>query len=405
MRELSLSEKVILELLSKALNGNLQTNIDNEIIARADWDAIGLISSHHAVTPMVFDGLSQFKGAIPKDIYSKWYSHVLKILSQNAVVQSAQQELIDVLGGKYDYVILKGLAAAAYYPKPELRGLGDVDFLVAKEKVTEITDLIVNNGYINYLDNERHITFKKPNKMLELHREIPGVPYGEKGKTVNKFVSNIFEKSVQVTVLGSSFKMPADMHHGTVLLLHTAHHLVSEGLGLRHLCDWACFVNKTADNGFWQAEFLPFLKEIGMYNFACILTKTCAEYLKITCPLWAEAADEALCDKLMEDILTGGNFGELDKTRQGSGMMISEHAKGGTKNSKAYNLFRALHTSMRTVYPVLDKAPYLYPFIFVWRIIKYIFKMLKGERPSLISAAKKADERKELYDKLKIFED
>ena len=106
----------------------------------------------------------------------------------------------------------------------------------------------------------------------------------------------------------------------------------------------------------------------------------------------------------MEDILTGGNFGEFDKSRAGSGMMISEHGKGGTKNSKAYNLFRALHSSMHIVYPVLYKAPYLYPFIFVWRIIKYLFKMLKGERPSLIAAAVKADERKELYDRLKIFE-
>ncbi len=404
MREFSLSEKIILELLSLSLNGNSHTNIDNEIISRADWDTIGLISSHHAITPMVFDQMANYKNVIPKDIYVKWYGHILKVLSQNSVVQGAQQELTAVLGEKYDYVILKGLAAAAYYPKPELRGLGDVDFLVSHEKVAEITDLIVKDGYENYLDNERHITFKKTGKMLELHREIPGVPYGEKGKTVNKFVSDIFEKSVEISILGSSFKMPADIHHGTVLLLHTAHHLVSEGLGLRHLCDWACFVNKTADNDFWETEFLPFLTEIGMYNFACILTKTCGKYLKTACPVWAEAPDESVVDELMADILTGGNFGEFDKSRAGSGMMISEHGKGGTKNSKAYNLFRALHTSMHTVYPVLDKAPYLYPFIFVWRIIKYIFKMLKSERPSIIAAAEKANERKELYDKLEIFE-
>lgn len=404
MREFSLSEKIILELLSLSLNGNSNMKIDNEIMAQADWDTIGLISSHHAVTPMVFDQMANFKSVVSKDIYLKWYSHILKILSQNSVVQKAQQELTNLLCENYDYVILKGLAAAAYYPKPELRGLGDVDFLVNKEKANEITNLIVKQGYENYLDNGRHITFKKPGKMLELHREIPGVPYGKNGKTVNKFVSDIFEKSVEISVLGATFKMPDDVHHGTVLLLHSAHHLVSEGLGLRHLCDWACFVNKTADKDFWQIEFLPFLKQIGMYNFAAILTKSCAKYLKIKCPVWAESADEKLADELMEDILSGGNFGELDKTRAGSGMMISEHGRGGTKNSKAYNLFRALHTSMNTVYPILYKAPYLYPFIFVWRIIKYLFKMFKGERPSLIAAAVKANERKELYDKLKIFE-
>ncbi len=405
MREFSLSEKIILELLALSINGNSDMNIDNEIIERADWDTIGLISSHHAVTPMVFDRMAKFKDLIPKDIYSKWYSHILKVLSQNSVVQNAQQELTMALKGKYDYVILKGLAAAAYYPKPELRGLGDVDFLVNQEKADEIANLIVKQGYENYLDNGRHITFKKTGKMLELHREIPGVPYGKKGEITNKFISDIFEKSIDISLLGGDFKMPADAHHGTVLLLHSAYHLVSEGLGLRHLCDWACFVNSTSDKEFWESDFLPLLKQIGMYNFAAILTKSCAKYLKIKCPKWANWVDEIIADELMEDVLTGGNFGQLDKTRKGSGMMISEHGKGGTKNSKAYNLFRALHTSMHTVYPILKKAPYLYPFIFVWRIIKYLFKMLKGERPSLIAAAGKANQRKEFYDKLKIFED
>lgn len=77
-------------------------------------------------------------------------------------------------------------------------------------------------------------------------------------------------------------------------------------------------------------------------------------YLKINCPDWV-AADDEVCRELMRDILIGGNFGEFDKSRQGSGMMVSEHGKGGTKNSKAYNMFRALHTSMNTVYPFLKK--------------------------------------------------
>lgn len=404
MREFSLSQKIVLELLSSAVTVT-KPNIDNETLTQADWDTIGLISSHHAVTPMVFDAMAQYKSLIPKEIYSKWYSHILKVLSQNSVVQGAQDELCKLLGNSTDYVILKGLAAAAYYIKPELRGLGDVDFLVDNKNVAETEKRIVDSGYENYLDNGRHITFKKSGKMLELHREIPGVPYGEKGAITQKFVADIFEKANTVLVMGSEFKAPCDMHHGVVLLLHSAHHLVSEGLGLRHLCDWACFVNKTASDEFWQEELLPFLKQIGMYNFAAILTKTCAVYLKTALPVWASKADDSLVDALMEDVLIGGNFGEFDKTRAGSGMMISEHGKGGTKNSKAYNLFRALHTSMYTVYPVLYKAPYLYPFIFVWRIIKYIFMMLAGKRPSLIAASQKADERKRLYDKLKLFED
>ena len=404
MFDFSVSEKIVLELLSAAVNST-QPNIDEQTLTEADWDTIGLISSYHAVTPMIFDQIVRYRNLIPKEIFAKWYEHILKVLSQNSVVENAQKELTEILGDKYDYVILKGIAAAYYYPKPELRGLGDVDFLTDKRFVKEIEKAVVAKGYVNYLDNERHITFKKSGKMLELHRELPGVPYGKKGEIVNNFVADIFEKSEGVKCLNCNFKMPNDLHHAVVLLLHTAHHLVSEGVGLRHLCDWACFVSKTQGNDFWDKEFIPFLRQIGMYNFTAILTKTCAVYLKIPCPHWAEDQDDVVCDELMRDIIIGGNFGEFDKSRKGSGMMISEHGKGGTQNSKAYNMFRALHTSMRTVYPILYKAPYLYPLVFVWRVVKYIFLMLKGERPSLIAAAQKANQRREFYSKLKIFED
>lgn len=403
MLELSISEKIVFELLSSAVI-NTQPNIDEKTLTMADWDTIGLIASHQAVTPMIFDQMVKYKSVVPKEIFIKWYNHILKVLSQNSVVENAQKELTEILNDKHDYVILKGIAAAYYYPKPELRGLGDVDFLTPKAFVKPITQQIINCGYVMYADNDRHITFKKSGKMLELHRELPGVPYGKKGKTVNDFTKEIYKNSSIVSCLNNKFKMPSPKHHAAILLLHTAHHLVSEGLGLRHLCDWACFVDKTCNDDFWQTEFIPFAKEIGMYHFASILTKTCSLYLKTACPEWA-VADENVCDELMADVLSGGNFGEFDKSRKGSGMMISEHGKGGTKNSKAYNMFRALHTSMNIMYPILNKAPYLYPFIFVWRIIKYIFMMLKGERPSLIEASKKADKRRKLYNKLKIFED
>ena len=403
MLELSISEKIVLELLSAAVT-NTQPNIDDKLLASADWDTIGLIASHQAVTPMIFDQMAKYRTAIPKEIFIKWYNHILKVLSQNSVVEKAQKELTEILNDKYDYVILKGIAAAFYYNKPELRGLGDVDFLTHKSLAKTITQEITDKGYVNYADNDRHITFKKTGKMLELHRELPGVPYGKKGKMVNDFAKDIYAESYLANCLNNEFKMPSPKHHAAILLLHNAHHLVSEGLGLRHLCDWACFVDKTCNDAFWQTEFIPFTKEIGMYHFASILTKTCSLYLKTACPEWV-AADDNVCDELMADILSGGNFGEFDKSRKGSGMMISEHGKGGTKNSKAYNMFRALHTSMNTMYPILNKAPYLYPFIFVWRIIKYLIMMSKGERPSLIAAAKKAEQRRAFYDKLKIFED
>ncbi len=399
MHRFTESEQIVLKSLSAAINPEKQIELDNELLNQADWDTVGLISSHHAVSPMVFDFISNYREKIPNDIFRKWYNHILKALSSNAAVAETQEQLVYMLNGYFDYVILKGLAAAAYYPKPELRCLGDVDFLVRHENLAECEKIIINNGYKKHIETACHITYEKNGRMLEMHFEIPGIPHGESGKRVRKFVEPIFEN---IKTEGK-FNAPCDMLHGVVLLLHSAHHLVSEGLGLRHLCDWACFVKSTANESFWN-ELLTFLSDIGLLKFTKILTKLCANYLNIDCPEWAKETDDAVCFELMQDVLSGGNFGVLDRSRSGSGMMISEHAKGGTRNSKIYNLLRTLHSTMYSACPVLKKAPILYPFLFVFRIVKYLVLMLKGKRPSLIAASQKADERKKVYNKLEIFE-
>ena len=46
------------------------------------------------------------------------------------------------------------------------------------------------------------------------------------------------EKAEEVLFEGEKIRIPAPFHHGLILLLHTVHHMLGEGIGLRHLCDW-----------------------------------------------------------------------------------------------------------------------------------------------------------------------
>ncbi len=397
MQKFSLCEQIVLDALSVSLNPDKQIKVDSELFNQADWDTVGLISSQHAVAPLVFDTILKYKDNIPKAIFAKWYKHILKTLSDNSKVQDSQNELAQMMGTK-DYVILKGLSSASYYPKPELRCLGDVDFLVKSEDFIESKNVLTDNGFEEKIETACHICYTKDGKILEMHFEIPGIPEGNQGEKVRNFIKPIFDTHS----LKNGFNAPADMYHGVILLLHSAHHLINEGLGLRHLCDWACFVNSTANENFWD-ELLPFLKEIGMFKFAKVLTKICSNYLKTTSPHWASDVDSAVCYELMRDILTGGNFGRLDKTRSGSGMMMADIKSGSTESGKIRSLLKTLHSTMHSAYPILNKAPILYPFIFIYRIIKYLCLMILGRRPSLTAASKKADERVSIYNKLGMF--
>ena len=403
MEKFSLTQEVLLKLLSAAINGT-KTEIEEEKLKQTDWKAIGLLSSRQAVSLAVFDAVTPYKKQIDSYIYDNWYSHVLKGFSKNSIIIAAQKQLNDEICSDGNYAVIKGISAAKYYLKPELRNLGDVDFLIDTKDSDKVSQKILEKGYERHSENDCHICFVKRPAALEMHFEIPGIPYGDKGDIARRYMSDALEKAQKAVVMGGEFKMLAPHHHGAVLLLHMQHHMVSEGLGLRHLCDWACFVKATANDEFWAEKLLPLFKSIGLYKYACVMTRLCSLYLGIPCPEWARTAEENLCYYIMKDILEGGNFGRIDSTRQTSGMMISEHGKGGVKNSKAYNLARALHNSMYTVYPILKKAPILYPFLYVWRIFVYIFKVITGKRNSLIKTASLADQRKSLYEQLEIFE-
>lgn len=402
MSNFTLTEEILLKLLSASINGT-KAQIDEETLKQADWNAIGLFSFKQAVSLAVFDVVTPYKKYIPANIYDKWYAHVLKAFSKNSALDSAQKQLHEEICNDCDYAILKGIAAAQYYNRPELRNLGDIDFLIAEDKLEVVSQKITAKGYERHSDNDCHVCFVKNGVALEMHFEIPGIPYGEKGNTVRDFVKGILPTAKNVVAAGNTFTSPSDMYNGVVFLLHMQHHMVSEGLGLRHLSDWACYINKTHNDAFWN-ELLPFFKSIGIYKYCQVMTKTCSIYLGSACPDWAAKADKDLCYQIIRDILSSGNFGKLDSTRKTSGMMVSEHGKDGMKHGKVYNLARALHSSMYNVYPIVKRVPVLYPFLYVWRIFVYIFKVIKGERVSLIKAASVADQRKSLYEQLEIFE-
>ena len=141
-------------------------------------------------------------------------------------------------------------------------------------------------------------------------------------------------------------------------------HMVSEGLGLRHICDWACFLQKTEGKPFWN-ELLGLFQKIGILTYAKVVSKISAMYFHINCPKWAEDADEELCHDVMNDVLTGGNFGRKDRIRSKSGVMIIERSRNGKKHSKLVNLFLIIHHGIPKRYPIVKKFRYSILFLIV----------------------------------------
>lgn len=394
-------QALLLELIAHNITGAQISNYTDDI----DWIELIKESIAQTVSVVVFDSVTPIKEKINNDIYKKWFNRSFKDMAINSLVEKSQKNLVTLLENKnYKYVILKGLSSAAYYTKPELRLLGDVDFLIENDKKDEIKEYLKADGYVASLeDHICHIVFNKPKEHLEMHFEIAGIPDGIIGDKVRLFMQDTLCEPETVN-LANSFNVPKDKYHAVILLLHTQHHLLGEGIGLRHLMDWACFVNKTMDKPFWENELIPFLNEIGLFTYMNIITATCVRYFKIKTPSWAEAVEKDISEALIEDILVGGNFGKKEKLRSESGIMISNRGKNGIGKSKVYYLHKHLKSSVKKKYPLVNKYKILFPFAYFYRGIRYFILSCFGKRTSLAKTVPLADKRRALYSKLHIFE-
>lgn len=401
----TLEQHVLLHLLATALGVSCAPLTEAEC-REVDWEWVMQESIHQTVSSLAFDAAFAYSDYIPSTVYERWLEITYANLRRAHGTFRSQQHLTRRMAENgLACIILKGSAAAAYYPQPEQRCFGDVDFLIDPTQRTAVEAMLTADGYERWqAEHICHVVYRKKSENLEMHFEVAGIPYGEVGEWVRNWMHGAVCRPLLQTVGGSEFPAPQPRYHALILLLHMQHHMLGEGLGLRHLCDWTAFVTRTKDEPFWTCDVLPFLDKIGLLTYAVAMTKLGAIYLHAPCPSWAEMFDESVCGALMEDILLGGNFGRKDKRRAASSMLISEHGKAGTRHGMLYNLAHTLHSAVLLQYPIIRRVPILYPFIYGYKAMRFCILRLMGKRPSLLAAVPAAGVRRNLYAQLKIFE-
>ena len=284
--------------------------------------------------------------------------------------------------------------------------MGDVDFLVPRQRMEECDALLIASGMQRQDEGHGgyHRGFTLHGVGYELHRSPPGVP-SEGGEELREALRPMMEDASAIPVENGECRVPGAFHHGLVLLLHTAAHMTSTGIGLRHLCDWAVFVSPLSDADF-AAQYEPLLKKTGLWEFARILTAMSTAFLGAPEKRWADGVDKALLDSMLEDIWTGGNFGTKDAQRQSYKVIMRDtRTRQIEKRSILHSFALAVRRKAKAYYPRLNRFRLLRPlawFAVCWR---YALRVLRGKRAPLKPGrdARIAMERRELFEQLRLF--
>ncbi len=404
MINLSNEQKALLNLVAISISNNPQSLVLKEQeLESVDWIEVFKESVYQSVPLATLNALKFYKDLVPEKVYSAWKSAGISVLKNNLSVSSYQNQLVEILDkNKVDYCIIKGSSAADYYPNQEDRALGDIDFLIDLEKKEQVENLLKDNGYNMWdMPHPSHSVFSKENAHLEMHFQVAGLPNNDSKEYIKTFIKPATKEIKKNKNQMGEFNAPNELYHGIIILLHMQHHMQNEGLGLRHVCDWACYVNKTYKMPMFREELLPFLKEIGLYKYAQVITKICVKYLGIESQDWTEEQPDQICQELLCDIFKGGNFGVRDKGRAQSGHLIAQ--KGEKDKGTVVNAFKTIHRIVLIHYPIVKKIWLLYPFLYSWKVIKYLFLMMIGKRKSVFKLMSNANERKDVYSKLEIF--
>lgn len=405
-------QSLLLQVIGAALfGGETPTVADNQILPLISE------SKAQAVFPLLFSVLdSQLQKKLTLEQYAEQSEEFFRYAiagTQNFAEHSELHELMTA--HEIPYVVMKGFASAMYYPEPSLRSMGDVDFLVEKENVSEAGILLESIGFTvdhGEEDDGIHIAYHRdPMSIWELHWRVGGIPSSEVGKSIQSEMDKIIDTAVLVEEEGTICRAPDKMHHGLILLLHTLTHLTNEGVGLRHLCDWVVFASTMSDAEF-RAVFEKKLKSIGLWQFAQVLTLLGIRYLGTPKRVWALEAveshktDDDILSGLMNDILSGGNFGTKDMNRYREIKYISDRGEHTVSSGGIIRQgFNTMNDKVRSNYKIIGKHKILYPIGYIAEGGKYLGLLLTGKRKSsgTKQMLKEAAERKKVYSSLNLF--
>lgn len=379
MRNIQQKQNMLLFfLLAKALFGT-ETTLNTDGV---DWCALFTEAKKQTVAPQVFQALPDTVATEQPEVYGDWMAFAMRAITLNARITYAHRQVAEVLEqAAIPYCILKGVTSASYYPDPGNRMMGDVDFLIAPTDLDRAVAVLEQAGYTKHPtadDHHFHIALRKDKVLYELHHRFSEIenPTEEDDGLTGCLLEDATDLELPDGI--GTVRSVSPVHHGLIMLLHMKRHMTSSGMGLRHLCDWAVFVERF-DSDTFEQEFKALFDAYGLWRFAQVLGQVCHRYLGGSYKAWFGDMDEALCADLMEYIFSTGNFGN-------KGISFTDLFIRNTDVASTNRLVQLTLSVKRIVighWPKAAKNPLLLVIGFVYFPTKYGINMLLGRRKKI----------------------
>ena len=305
-----LNISTLFRLLRLAIGTENAESINSEGVS---WQSVYAMARKQGVLAVAFDGLmkifeqdKEFAKAFPQSLKLQWINAVFNIEQRYGRQRGVCAELANKWAEQgISTLCLKGLAFSTYYPISNHRECGDFDCYLYNDyakgnAIAKELGAKVDDGWYKHSE----MIYRKV--MIENHRFIVAVRNGKKTKKLHNLLDNIARNEERRPIFDTKIEMPSAMFNALFMMHHSLTHFLAEGIRLRHILDWALFLEKEQDNLDWE-RFYALCEEFDMRAFVDCSTALAAEVFgtKITNP--SVVAESPYTERVLDSIINDDN--------------------------------------------------------------------------------------------------
>ena len=245
-------------------------------------------------------------GALSEEETRMWNDYKFSELRKTIIVNNEREAIChDFEEQNIQYMFLKGLVLRDYYPMSSMRQMSDNDILYNPSRKKDVYAIMKQHGFHLEGDSAASDDFKKSCCAIDFHREL----FDEEDEF--HFALNLWDRAVQEENSSRYLINKEDNYLYTVC--HMFKHYVTEGVGVRFLCDiYLLNTKETYDRAYIDSR----LDEFHLTEFEKTVKGLCEV-------VFGEKEPNDNERELLSDMLTGSLFGKRASVEE----RVSEEGK------------------------------------------------------------------------------
>ena len=377
-------QKDILTIIQSALTGEKGELSDNFHLE----SSIRLAKKHNIVS--IF-----YQGAvlcgIPSD--NPLMVDLLNDVCKSVAVDMRQVSMIEEITQAFekahiDYLPLKGILLKQLYPKTEMRTMGDADILIKLEQYPQIQEILKKYKFVFRYESDHELVWSNTSLVLELHKSI----MTSYNKDFYQYFRTGWSLAKKVDGTNSRYEFASEDFYIYIFVHFTKHYRIS-GIGIKHILDLWIYIKKYPQMDWTYINKV--LEQLNLYEFHQNTIDTLDVWFN-------QKPDTEKTNHITDVIFSSGQFGTFEMTNINRTIRESKNnGSNSVRKTILKQVFKSVFPSykdMKNDYSILEKLPFILPFMWIYRWGELIIYKRKEIRRYLrnLKALKRSSVKKNL---------